>query len=83
MTKRYVNGIMSNPQLRAAPKPNFFEISTTSSSTFLGENPDMAYEGKLARVLHDVNLIYPFQFASFPASSSAPRLRLPANEQRR
>ena len=56
------------------PKTKLF--STTSSSTFLGENPDMAYEGKLACVLHDVNLIYPFAVCKLSciiacASSSA------------
>lgn len=76
MTKRYVNGIMSNPQLKAVQKPNFSGNSTTSSSAFAGKNPDMAYERKLARVLHDVNTIYPFAVCKFSciivcASSSA------------
>lgn len=76
MTKRYVNGIMSNPQLKAVQKPNFSGNSTTSSSAFASKNPDMAYERKLAHVLHDVNLIYPFAVCKFSciivcASSSA------------
>ena len=76
MTKRYVNGIMSNPQLKAVQKPNFSGNSTTSSSAFAGKNPDMAYERKLAHVLHDVNLIYPFAVCKLSciivcASSSA------------
>ena len=76
MTKRYVNGIMSNPQLKAVQKPNFSGNSTTSSSAFAGKNPDMAYERKLARILHDVNLIYSFAVCKFSciivcASSSA------------